>query len=291
MTRTWLKTVAVSAILVLPLSLPSYAQSPGGQRGGGGGQERMSRGGQQGGGHMCRCQHGGGMQQQQQQGGQMMGPPPPPPMMQQGGMQQGGPGGMRQGGQMMGPPPPMMQQGGRPQGGMNQQGGPGSMQRGGSNQGGLPQAMRPDAASGDTGHHAPRSGFSDSNAATPQAQDGQTSRQREVNEAQKSLERQRLRDRMLEYYDANHDGTLDDSEKKAMLDDLQVWRDNKLERLLEEPTARFVTRWDSDADGLLSQAEKGDARSQIRDHWVRTYGHSYSESGVGGDTRLASVDL
>ncbi|HEV8255205.1 MAG TPA: EF-hand domain-containing protein [Vicinamibacteria bacterium] len=67
-------------------------------------------------------------------------------------------------------------------------------------------------------------------------------------EARRAQHRQWL----LEKYDANHDGKLDEQERAAMRADRKAHREE------------FLKRFDTDGDGKLSQSEREAMRAQLR---------------------------
>jgi len=62
----------------------------------------------------------------------------------------------------------------------------------------------------------------------------------------------KLRARLLEKFDANHDGVLDDSERQAAREALQAKCAEKRQKVLE--------KFDADGDGTLSDEEKAAAK-------------------------------
>lgn len=84
--------------------------------------------------------------------------------------------------------------------------------------------------------------------------------------------------RLLEQFDADGDGKLDDAERQAALDDMAARE--------AEREARRIERYDTDGDGMLSEAEEAAARAEERARQQDRFNRFAAEFDQDGDGDL-----
>lgn len=86
-----------------------------------------------------------------------------------------------------------------------------------------------------------------------------------------------LKAKLLEKFDANHDGKLDESERAAAKAALKEHRGEHHGEL----KAKVLAKFDADHDGKLNEAERAAAKAALKEHRE----HHGKRPGAGGDVQ------